>query len=618
MERNQIIGFVLIFALLILWTFVNSPSKVEMAKTKQVQDSLHRAELIKDSIADAKVDSVRTPTVEDSARAVAKFGDFADAVTGPNETVHLENENFIVDFSTKGGKISGVELKKYSKVLLDAKKKEYKIPVRLLEDAEDIWDIAIPFQRGMLHTADLHFQPTIDKNKVLFTAIGQQGEKIIQEYTLTDNPYEIKYNFSIENGSGLIANSGQTAQLSWINQLDKLERNSTFERSYSTVYYKVNTASVDYCNCRKSSQENLSEQPIKWVAHSNQFFNSALIADESFSGGVLSTTMLPDSNANLKTTSSILGIALKGSNPSAGMTMYVGPNDFEQLRHYHQNLEDIIPFGRSIFGTINRWVIRPMFNFLLSFIGSKGIVILLLTLLVKLALFPLSYKMLGSQAKMSALKPKLAHLKEKYKDDMQQQQVESMKIYREYGVNPLGGCFPVVLQMPVWFALYRFFPASITFRQAKFLWATDLSSFDVFTYLPTNIPFYGDHISLLTLLWAASTIAYTYYNMQNMDMSNMNPALKYMQYLMPLMFLVFFNSYASGLTLYLLYSNTLNIIQTIGARKYLFDQDKIMEKLNINKAKPKKEGGFQARIEQAMKEQQRLAEAKNAKPKKKN
>ncbi len=618
MERNQIIGFVLIFALLILWTFVNSPSKVEQLKTKQIQDSLHRAELIKDSIADAKVDSAHTLTVEDSAKAVAKFGDFAGAVTGPNETVHLENENFIVDFSTKGGKISGVELKKYSKVLLDAKKKEYKIPVRLLEDAQDIWDITIPSQHGDLHTADLNFQPTLEKNKVLFTAIGQQGEKIIQEYTITDNPYEIKYNFSIENGSALVANSGQTAKLTWINQLDKLERNSTFERSYSTVYYKINTASVDYCNCRKSDQENLSEQPIKWVAHSNQFFNSALIADESFSGGVLSTTMLPDSNANLKTTSSILGIALKGNNPTAGMTMYVGPNDFEQLRHYHQNLEDIIPFGRSIFGTINRWVIRPMFNFLLSFIGSRGIVILLLTLLVKLALFPLSYKMLGSQAKMSALKPKLAHLKEKYKDDMQQQQVESMKIYREYGVNPLGGCFPVVLQMPVWFALYRFFPASITFRQAKFLWATDLSSFDVFTYLPTNIPFYGDHISLLTLLWAVSTIAYTYYNMQNMDMSNMNPALKYMQYLMPLMFLVFFNSYASGLTLYLLYSNTLNIIQTIGARKYLFDQDKIMEKLNINKAKPKKEGGFQARIEQAMKEQQRLAEAKNAKPKKKN
>jgi len=618
MERNHIIGFVLIFGLLMLWTFVNSPSKEEMQKIRQTEDSLHRAELIKDSIGAAVVDSVSAVTGIDSVNIVNKFGSFATVATGANETVRLENELFIVDFMTKGGKISAVELKKYKKVLLDDKKKEYKIPVRLLEDPLNVWDIAIPSQRGDLHTADLHFQPTLENNKVLFTATGQQGERIIQEYILTENPYEIKYRFSVENGSTFMSNSGQSAKLTWINQLDKLERNSTFERSYSTVYYKVNTESVDYCNCRKNDQEDLSTQPIKWVSHSNQFFNSALIANESFDGGVFATTMLPDTDENLKTTSSIMGIPLKGSNPSSEMTMYVGPNDFEQLRHYHAELEDIIPFGQSIFGTINRWVIRPTFNFLLGFIGSKGIVILLLTLLVKLALFPLSYKMLGSQAKMSALKPKLSHLKEKHKDDMQQQQVESMKIYREYGVNPLGGCFPVVLQMPVWFALYRFFPASIEFRQASFLWATDLSSYDVFTYLPINIPFYGEHISMLTLLWAVSTVAYTYYNMQTMDMTNMNPALKYMQYLMPVMFLFFFNSYASGLTLYLLYSNLLNIAQTVGARKFLFHEDKIMEKLNVNKAKPKKEGGFQARIEQAMKEQKRLAEVKNGKLKKKN
>jgi YidC/Oxa1 family membrane protein insertase len=225
--------------------------------------------------------------------------------------------------------------------------------------------------------------------------------------------------------------------------------------------------------------------------------------------------------------------------------------------------------------------------------------------------------MLRSQATMSALKPQLAHLKDKYKDDMQKQQMESMKIYREYGVNPLGGCFPVLLQMPVWFALYRFFPASIEFRQASFLWATDLSSYDVFFNLPFEIPFFGAHVSMLTLLWAISTVAYTYYNMQNMDMANMNPMLKYMQYFMPVMFLVFFNSYASGLTLYLLYSNLLNIAQTVGARKFLFDEDKIMEQLNINKAKPKKQGGFQQRLEAAMKEQQRIAEAKQQKPKKK-
>jgi len=613
MERNQIIGFGLIFVLLVVWTFVNSPSKEQQEQMKHRQDSLNRMEIVKDSLAGVQIQAQQEAVQPDSATLAAKYGDFASAATGANEKVTLENEFFIVDFDSKGGKISSVELKKYKKVIVDEKNKENKIPLRLLEDPANVWDFSLPSVRGDLHTADLNFTPTVSGNKVTFTAAGGSGEKIIQEYELTSSPYEVKYNFKVETGPGTF-NTSNPAKFTWTDQLDKIEKNSTYERSMSTVYFKENTESVDYCNCRKSAQENLSEQPIKWFAHANQFFTSSIIADESFQGGLFSTTVLDDKADNLKTTSGVVGIPFKGNNIDASMKMYIGPNKFENLRHYHVNLEDVIPFGRSVFGTINRWIIRPMFNFLLSFIGSEGIVILVLTLLVKLALFPLSYKMLQSQVKMSVLKPQLAGFKEKYKDDMQKQQMETMKVYREYGVNPLGGCFPVVLQMPVWFALYRFFPASIEFRQASFLWATDLSSYDVFVNLPWTIPMFGSHISLLTLLWAASTIAYTYYNMQNMDMSNMNPALKYMQYVMPVMFLVFFNSYASGLTLYLLYSNLLNIAQTVGAKRLLFDEDKILETLNANKAKPKKEGGFQARLEQAMKEQQRLADARKNQP----
>lgn len=616
MERNHIIGFALIFALLVAWMFINQPSKAELAQMKARQDSLNRVETLKDSITEVAVQIDSIQNRPDSALLVGKYGSFASAASGINRTVRLENENFIVDFDTKGGKISSVELKKYKRVLLDEKKKEYKVPLHLMNDATNVWDISLPAQRGDLHTADLHFEPTINGNRVLFTATGSLGEKITQEYILTENPYEIKYKLEIGNGAAFLT-SRDNAKLTFINQLEKLEKNDTYERNYSTVYYKINTESVDYCKCAKSDQENIQDQPVKWVSHSNQFFNTALIADESFDGALLETKMLEEENENLKTTSSVVGLPL-GNNHTATMTMFIGPNDFELLRHYDAELEDIIPFGQSIFGTINRWIVRPMFNFLLDIIPSQGIVILLLTLLVKLALFPLSYKMLSSQSKMSALKPQLAHLKEKYKDDMQKQQMESMKIYREYGVNPLGGCFPVLLQMPVWFALYRFFPASIEFRQASFLWATDLSSYDVFFNLPFEIPYFGAHVSMLTLLWAVSTVAYTYYNMQNMDMANMNPALKYMQYLMPVMFLVFFNSYASGLTLYLLYSNLLNIAQTVGARKFLFDESKIMETLNANKAKPKKEGGFQQRLEAALKEQQRIAESRQAKAKKKN
>ncbi len=614
MERNHIIGFALIFVLLLVWTFVNSPGKEQREAMQHRQDSLNRVEILKDSLAGVAMEAKKDTLPADSVTLAQKFGAFAGAAGGENQKVKLDNQYFTVEFESRGGKISSVELKAYKKILIDEHKKEVKIPLRLLEDPGDVWDITLPTSQGDIHTADLNFQPTVEGSKITFTALGARGEKIMQTYELTPNPYEIRYHVFMENGEGMISGGEKTGKLTWINQLDKIEVNSNFERSYSTVYFKENTESVDYCNCRKSAQENLSEQPIKWLSHSNQFFNSTLIADESFDGGLFETTMLDPKADNLKTTSAVVGLPMTGKGLSAGMTFYIGPNDFENLRHYHANIEDIIPFGRSVFGTINRWIIRPIFNFLLSFIGSEGIVILVLTLLVKLALFPLSYKMLHSQAKMNVLKPQLAGMREKHKDDMQKQQMETMKVYREYGVNPLGGCFPVLLQMPVWFALYRFFPASIQFRQASFLWATDLSSYDVFFNLPFDIPFFGGHVSMLTLLWTASTLAYTYYNMQNMDMANMNPALKYMQYFMPVMFLAFFNSYASGLTLYLLYSNLLNIAQTLGAKRFLFDEAKIMEELNKNKAKPKKEGGFQARLEQAMKEQQRLADTRKNQP----
>jgi YidC/Oxa1 family membrane protein insertase len=239
----------------------------------------------------------------------------------------------------------------------------------------------------------------------------------------------------------------------------------------------------------------------------------------------------------------------------------------------------------------------------------------MLTLLIKMVLFPLTYKMIYSQAKMGALKPQMAKVKEKYKDDAQKQQMETMKMYREFGVNPLGGCMPMVLQMPIWFALYRFFPASIEFRQASFLWATDLSSYDAFLYLPWDIPFYGAHVSLFTILWAITTVMYTYYNTQHMDMGagGQNAAMmKYMQYMMPLMFLFFFNTFAAGLTCYLFFSNVINVSQMIITKELIIDKDKIAAQLEANKAKPKKKSGFGARLEEALKEQQKIQKDKES------
>ena len=382
------------------------------------------------------------------------------------------------------------------------------------------------------------------------------------------------------------------------------------------MYFKPVEESVEHCSCTGTDQEQVDDQRLKWVSNTNQFFNSTLIAETGFQSGSFETEVLDLEADDLKKLHSRLAVPY-GESTSFDMDFYIGPNEFERLASYGLDLQDVVPFGRSIFGTVNRWVIRPIFSFLSKFIGSKGIVILMLTLIVKLLLYPLTYRMLYSQSKMGALKPHLANLKEKFKDDPQKQQMETMKIYQEFGVNPLGGCLPVVAQMPIWFALYRFFPASIEFRQESFLWATDLSSYDVAFSLPTEIPFYGDHVSMFTILWAITTVIYTYYNTRHMDMS-VNPAMKYMQYFMPIMFLFFFNSFASGLTCYLLFSNLLNITQTIVTKNYLIDNEKLSRELEAYRSKPKKKKkGFQARLEAALKEQQRQQAERDTKNKKK-
>lgn len=633
LDRNQIIGLILLFGLFYLWSVMNAPTEEELAERKRVQDSLLVAqqELV-DTIPDADTSNAITGTISDkepvdtlaaSARS-ARFGAFAPSSQGTEQRYNLENDVFTVEFSNKGGVVKNVELKHYAKLIQQEDHQNIEVPVRLLEDDKNEFSYLLPVAGApgsIVKSSDLFYQVERTDDRIVFTAMGTGGLRFIQEYRIRPGSYTLDYRIRTEGTDQVLDPSATTLPLSWTNYLDKIEINEQYERYYSTVYFKLVEDDPDYCSCRKSDIEQVDEQDLKWISHSNQFFNSSLIAASQFGSGIMETKMLDEDSEDLKLLRTSVQISLDELKADGfAMEFYIGPNDFENLLAFHQELQDIIPFGSSIFGTINRWVVRPLFNALSGLMTSKGLVILLLTFIVKVLLYPLTYKMLYSQAKMAALKPELTGLKEKHKDDMQAQQMETMKKYREYGVSPLGGCMPMVMQMPIWFALYRFFPASIEFRQAEFLWAYDLSSYDAIAYLPFNIPMYGDHISLFTLLWAGTTLIYTYYNTKHMDMASINPMMKYMQYFMPVMFLFFFNGYASGLTLYLLYSNVLNILQTVGSRQFLFDEEKIREKLNLNKAKPKKKGGFQARLEQAMKEQQRVArekgQAKRAKDKK--
>lgn len=622
MDKRQLIGLVLIFALFFIWSVNNSKVKQKLEREKFVQDSIaqqKQQEAVYDSLG-----KVETTVVEDTvvtakqdSNIIAEnqqiYGDFASNTVGEEEIYVLENDEISIKFSNKGGKIVDVWLKDYQKVIEDEEHNKEKVPLHLLDDDKNDFFYILPAKGvagGEITTKDLYFNAEKRGNSIIFSS---NNGAISQQYTLNEE-YDLSYELEFDEKQ---YSSQEPVKLIWNNYLDKLELNDYYERFYSTVYFKELEESSDYCNCRKDDTEEVDQGQLKWVSHSNQFFNSSLISNDlPFSYGKFETVGLDEDAEDLKLIRSELHIPAEAvESGNYKMSMYLGPNEFKTLQAYDIELEHIIPFGRSLFGTINRWVIRPFFNFLDNIVNSKGLAIILLILIVKMGLYPLTYRMLKSQALMGALKPEIKSLKDKHKDDSQAQQVETMKLYREYGVSPLGGCFPMILQMPIWYALFRFFPASINFRQEPFLWADDLSSYDALFYLPFEIPMLGEHLSLFTLLWVISQLVYTFYNTQHMDMSA-NPAMKYVQYFMPVMFLVFFNQYASGLTVYMFFSNLITIAQTVITKQFIFKEEKLREQLIDKKNKPKKKSKFQSRLEDAMKEQQKIKDQQNKKKKK--
>ena len=556
-------------------------------------------------------------------QAAGQFGAFAPAAVGTEAISTLENDLIKVDFTNKGGRIKSVFVKNFLKMNTDSANNDIKSPLYLLNDPKNRFDYTMAVNgaaNGKVNTADLYFTARQEGNTLIFTAPTSNGGNLEQRYTLAPDNYQIDYTLAANGLQNTLATN--SLELQWDNYLDKLEKNQTYERTMSSVYFKQVDENSDYCNCRKDAKEELGDKPIKWFAHSNQFFNTTVVANDfTFQHFVGETKMFDDFNPDLKLLGTSASVPMPNlSGGAVNMMIYTGPNEFDRLAAYDKHMEDIIPFGSSILGSINRWIVHPLFAFLLKLIGSAGIVIIVMTLIVKLLLYPLTYKMVHSQAKMSALKPKLEQLKKKFGDDQQAMSVESMKLYSEFGVNPLGGCLPVLLQMPIWLALYRFFPAAIEFRQASFLWATDLSSYDVAFKLPMEIWGFGNHISLFTLIWVVTTIWYTWYSMKQMDNAAMNTEqakmMKYMQYGMPFMFMFFFNTFAAGLTCYLCFSNLLNVGQTVVTKKFLIDHEKIKVQLEANRNKPKKEGGFRSRLEQAMKDQERMKAEKEKKGKK--
>ncbi|GAB3527430.1 membrane protein insertase YidC [Pontibacter brevis] len=596
MDRNQAIGFGLIAVLLLAYTFFfSSPEPAQ------------QAEVIQDT---AKVEQLQqTAVVEDDslaqARRASALGAFGAAATGEATTTTLENQNMRVTFSSKGGQVEEVLLKNY---------KTYQGDTLVLFDRESSnTDIAFTTNDGKaVKFSDLYFTASdvrevqgengISGKTISFQAQLGNGQYIEQVYTLYDENFLMGYKLNFEGLANQV--SGNTMTFTWTDKLKQLERDLKQNRAKSTINYYTAEEDFDYLSISETTETETVEQPLKWVANKQNFFTAGIIAGNQFAGAKMETSVDEADTTVVKTLASQIQIPAQDVLSGNGEFMfYFGPNDYNILKQIGNDFDRNLDLGWGIFSYVNKWLIIPAFDFLENYITNYGIIIMLLVLYIKTILFPLTYKSYISMAKMKVLKPEIDAIKERNDGDMQKTQMETMKLYQEMGVNPMSGCIPMLLQIPILFAMFNFFPNSIELRQEAFLWASDLSTYDVFARLPFTIPFYGNHVSMFTLLMTASTILYTWSNNQ---MNTMQGPMKFYSYLMPVIFMFVLNSFPAGLSFYYFVSNIVTFGQQAAIRAFV-DEGTVRAKLEENKHKikeKKKTGGpsFAERMQEAMRQ----------------
>ena len=635
MDRNTIIGIVLIFTILIGFSYLNRPSEEEIEAARRRQDSIVQVEASRAKEAEVQAqikameqDAQPENITESDSAVVSKngrdqFGAFGEAATGEEKFITLENNLMKVTISTKGGKIYSVELKDYQ--TYDS------LPLMLFEGDDNLFGFNFFSENRSIRTDDLYFVPSVEQDRIIVSGPevpkGKAGRlKFNEEYggeskTLSmrlnaGNGRYMEYKYTLEHNSWLVgfdvSNVGLNELLSrntnylnfnWAFAAPRLERKSEYgEDRYTTISYKFFEDDVEKLSAAKSSEETLKTK-VKWVSFKQLFFNSTIIADESFPTADVRYEYLEDDPKYVGRYFTDIAFPYEGnSKEDHNMQFYFGPNHYTTLNQYDLSLERLIDLGYAIVRPVNKYLIIPTFNFLMKYIDNFGIIILLLTIFIKLIVFPFTYKSYISQAKMRSLKPEIDELNEKFgKDKPMEKQQATMALYKKAGVNPMGGCLPMLLQFPILIAMFFFFPTSIELRQESFLWATDLSSYDSIMSLPFKIPFYGDHVSLFCLLMTVTTVISTKMNSQAASSQQM-PGMQTMMYLMPVMFLFILNNYSSGLSYYYFLANIITIGQMYLFR-YMIDEDKIRAQLQANKKKgPAKKSNFQKRLEKMAKE----------------
>ncbi len=623
-DLNTIIGFLLIGGILLFMLWQNQPTPEELEaqklakeKYEQLENDKKTSEVInqKDITLENASNHIGINKLSDSI-GISKLqnilGSFAYSGGLPSAkdaTTIIENKVLKLTVSNKGGYIVEAELK--DQTIYDG------TPVFLIKDGNSSLNLQFSSENRLLNSQDLYFEPSLSNNgsnQVLSMKLKTSANNFI-EYRYELNPSDYMLGFSIKTqGLENIINTTQPIYLDWNFIGYRQAKSISYENRYSRLTYEHENGDK-HSKLSPASDDNELEKNVTWMNFRQHFFSSMLLTDTAFKEVELSSIdLVKDEEIDTLYTKKYGARMLL--EPKAGalsytMNMYYGPTDYEIFKSYGRNLDEAMPLGWGIFGFLNKYLIIPLFGFLSGFLPA-GIAIIMLTVLIKLALSPVQYKQYLSQAKLKVLKPELDEIKEKFKGNKMKIQQETMKLQNAAGASPLKGCLPALLQIPVFYALFTFFPTAFDLRQKSFLWADDLSSFDVIADLPFYVPFYGDHVSLFPIL--ASIAIFIYMMMttgQSMQQQEGMPNMKFIMYLSPLMMLVFFNNYASGLSLYYFVSNMITIGIMLVIKNFIIDDEKIHAKIQEDKKKPKKQNKFQKKMAEMMEQ----AEAQKKKSK---
>jgi YidC/Oxa1 family membrane protein insertase len=609
-DRNTVIGFVVLAALFFGYFYFTNKQNSDYQKQvaeKAKNDSIANAQKPRPDTLTQKTDIKKA----DSIDKVVKAGHFQDALKGSEQLIEVKTDLFKVFFTNKGGQPKRIELKKF--------KHPDSSFVELA--ASEFDNISYTIKSGdakntqTTQTGDLYFQPgVITKNAdsiiVSFTlkpADSLSSSSITHQFIIRPDDYMIGFNIQLNGADELISQG--ILNLSWQYEAAQQESDISFEKQNTQIGY-VEDGDFDYHTIGRRSDVNF-DKPVKWIGVRQRFFNSFLIAKDNFTSGKMEWTIPPDEQKTIVQATTTMRVPVSQSG-KVGLSIFYGPSDYHLLKKYDLQLSTLVNLGQGMYAFVrplNRFVILPVWDFIKGLVSNFGIVIALLTLFIRLVISPLTYKSYLSGAKMKALRPEIAKLKEKHGGDQQAMSVDQMKLFREAGVNPLGGCIPALLQIPIFFALYSFFSASVDLRGAGFLWANDLSAFDDVIKFGVKIPLLGSHLSLFTITAVITSFLISVYSM-SMTPDQSNPVLKYMPYIFPVFLLFIFNSLPSALTWYYTVSNIITLILQFVIQNYIIDHNKILAKIEENRKKPKTKSKWQERMEQMQEQQKKLKEMK--------